>query len=213
MKGGIWALSVGLLLLVGSTAAAEDWEEESTGAGWKIHSKAMSDSGVAMLRGTMTLPYTVEEVAAVLTDIEKHDTFMPGLKKVKIISEHKLANGHHVQYVYQISSVPVINDRDAVLYTETWKETSKAGTVSWKSKFNAVSDHGPKPTDDMVRIERLTGRWIISPTRTGKAKFVYYCHAEGGGSVPDFLVQNGQVSFLEGVLEGLKKRTKERAGK
>lgn len=211
-----WTLSFGVvvcLVALATPATAQDWEEESSGPGWKIHSKEMKDSGVAMLRGTMTLPYTVEEVAAVLTDIEKHDTFMPGLKKVKILSEEKNKKGHHIQYVYQVSSVPVINDRDAVLYTETWSETNKAGAVTWKSKFHAVHDRGPKPTDDMVRIQRLSGRWTISPTKSGKARFVYYCHAEGGGSVPDFLVQNGQVSFLEGVLSGLKKRTRKLAKK
>lgn len=204
------ARRLGWFLVVALTASAAwadgGWSKEDSGQDMTLYSRDMADSGIDTLKIEATLAYSPDEVAGILNDISQLGTYMPAIKSTRIVSEKKRADGHVIYVLYQVNNVPVVTDRDVVLLTDTWSVGEGASKV-WHSTFKAVSDRGPKATDDYVRITRLNGGWTLTPMEGGKSsRFVYTMHAEVGGNVPDFMVQNGQEDSLMEMVSGLKKR-------
>jgi len=192
------------LAFVTFTQETEAWELRDSDGSVKIYSKVKQGSGIPTLKGTVTIPLSSDSVGQVLTDLKNHYRFVPHMKSIKVIEESVDAQGVVFQLLHQINALPVIDDRDVVLDTKTWRSETD-GKVSWQSTFKAVANRGPKPTEDMVRIPSMTGAWGVSPgTRPDTCKVTYITHVEVGGLVPDTLAEHAQVSALAELLEALR---------
>jgi hypothetical protein len=127
------------------------------------------------------------------------------MKSIRVIESSVDSNGAVLQLLHQVNALPVIDDRDVVLDTKTWR-SEKNGKVSWQSTFKAVTNRGPQPIDGMVRIPVMTGAWGVSPgPRPDTCKVTYITHVEVGGLIPDTLAEHAQLSALSDLLEALRK--------
>lgn len=191
--------------------AAQEWETRHNEDGVKIHTKAIEDSGVEVIKGTMDVPWSPEEVAGVIFNAEAQRKYLVGIKELKVLGETTTAKGKKVRTIYQRTSHPGIDDRDVVLKFSSWSKPGKRGDV-WHVKFKSVKQKsGAK--DGIVQISKLSGGWTISPHPSGKgSRIVYRCHAEIGGNVPDFMVNAGQVDNLLEMLANARAEMKKALG-
>ncbi len=208
MKKCAWVSRIAAVLCVlglgGVAAAGDKWEERDKGGGATIFSKDKAGSDVDVIKGVIQLPYTTAEVARILTSNDPRDTFIPDMKHFKILKEEKLPTGRLVQFIHQISAVPVISDREVIVRAETWSEPGDKGDT-WHSTFKATLQNAPPPNADIVRIVQLEGAWVLKPTGDGKGSvFTYTAHAEVGGNVPDFMAESGQIDNLLQMLKNLR---------
>ncbi len=196
------------LLVAGmvTPALGGPWSEAERDEGVVVETRAEPNSDVDRVRGRVILTYTTDQVAAVLTDVAHHHTFMPKMERADVLERSVRPDGRVVQLIHQLTALPVINNRDVVLHTETWSEQTPDGRV-WHSTFHALRDAGPPLQDGWVRITRLSGAWTLSPIANGQGTaFSYECHAEVGGNVPDFMAESGQVGTVIEMLKGLRAR-------
>ncbi len=201
-----------VVLLTATVAMAAGWEKADSEDGVNLYTKDLPNSGIDALKADMTLPYTTDQVAELLTDLKEIRNYSPAVKATKLLNEKTLDNGHHVMLTHQVTHIPAFDDRDVVLRSETWSEKTDKGTV-WKSTFKSVTGVGPAEDPDMVRMPALDGAWTLTPTKNGTAtRFVYIMHTEIGGNLPDFLVQSGQNDALLDMMIRIGKRCDERFG-
>lgn len=189
-----------------SADAAEAWVLQDSSADLRVYSRATPGSGMDTIKASIQLEHPAESVAAVLTDISQQHTFVPHMRSIEVLKKTTLADGKFRQLIYQVNSLPIIDDRDVVLSSLTWDETVK-GLRIWKSTFKAITDKGPPPRDDMVRIEKMVGAWTVRERVPGRSCTVtYITHTEVGGMIPDILAREGQLSALADLLLALQKR-------
>lgn len=186
--------------------AGEQWELAERDGAATVHTLDIDTSDVDVMRGQLVLPYSSEEVARIVKDMNELKNYVPSLKVLKVLSEEKGADGAMIHHIYQLSYVPAFDDRDVVLKSRTWSESTPDGAV-WRSTFESVSGVGPTSPDGVVRMASLKGGWEVRPTSKGTV-FTYTCHAEVGGNLPDFLVSSGQVGATMDILKGLRARLK-----
>ena len=181
------------------------WEHRDSSGGVHLYSKPHKDSGVPKIKGTVIIPRSPDHVGKILTDLKNHHRFVPHMKSIKVLEQTVDADGTVIQLLHQVNDLPVISNRDVVLVSETDRIT-KNEKIFWQSTFKAVTDRGPKPSEDMVRIERMTGAWGVSPgPRRGTSKVTYITHVEVGGLIPDKLAEHAQISALQDLLKALTK--------
>ena len=95
---------------------------------------------------------------------------------------------------------------DMVLEAVTWPRGTGAKRV-WRSQFRAISSAEPPPPEGVVRIEQLTGDWVIraGPDQRGST-LIYTNHVELDGPIPTFLVESVRTKKMLELLSGLQRR-------
>lgn len=207
-------LAVLAVVLAGTcpvAAAAGDWTAQHSGDGVSIHTRSIDTSGVEQFKGTMDVPWTPEEVATVIFDVDAQRRYLVGIKEIKVLGETTTSSGKVVRTIYQLSAHPPVDDREVVLKSSMWSTTGKKGTV-WHVAFKRQKFKGTAK-DGVVQVSKLEGGWTISAHPSGKgSRIVYRCHAEIGGNVPDFMVNAGQVDNLLGMLTNVRAELKAKLG-
>jgi hypothetical protein len=85
--------------------------------------------------------------------------------KIGRVSEAKvLSRDARGLYVYERLNLPIISDRDFTLRVTHGVEGERRWIAYW-----AVTDHGPKQRDGIVRVTSHNGVWELLPTQGGKA--------------------------------------------
>ena len=178
------------------------WSEPLTGRGFE---KLFDEDGVSVFRhrrsalvrlgaeGRFGVP--PDELRRVLLAYERHGK---GLKRV--VESRVLERGAGWLLVYQRLNLPVLDDRDHVLFV-TWGEDDDR--TLW-TRFRAVNDQGPPPRDDVVRLTHHRGSWQLRAIDGGRATAArYQVSLDLGGLLPGWLARasaGDEVPALFGEL-------------
>jgi hypothetical protein len=105
---------------------------------------------------------------------------------------------------YDKIKTPVVSDRD---YTMRIRRVSEGD--SRKLVFQTVTEFGPPPDPDYVRMPITQGAWEMSPDPNGGSIVRYWVYSEPGGSVPAWIIRDPQVKeALEDFRRALKDAAK-----
>ena len=98
------------------------------------------------------------EVEAVLLDYGAYRRINPSLAESVVLNRQA-----GEQLVYQHLKLPMLKDRDFTLRV-VWTEGRPNGL-----SFSIDAKRGPAPSGKAVRMARLTGQWVLTPIRGGRA--------------------------------------------
>ena len=198
---------VGSSLLTPLTASANDWSMEYSRSGVTMYSSVLPNSSVNVYRAEIVLPYSTDQVVAILSDIERYKEFMPNTVESSIIERKAVSEQREIALIYQRLDLPTISDRDFVVKADTRRRTSSLGNF-WTIDFQPNEDsRAPKPGDDVVRVKVVSGKWLLTPIKDGKATHLTAIrHMELGGNVPSFMVNSGLRDGLHETLIKLRDR-------
>ena len=101
-------------------------------------------------------------------------------------------------------NAPLVARRDYTLRIvdeSRWQQ----GKGFFKTRWT-VSDRGPPPRPDMVRITVNEGSWLLEPVDNGtKPKATYLLFTDPGGSLPAWVSNTANSTTIPDVFEALRK--------
>ncbi len=190
---------VSLFCLTQLTAQEGAWKKAKEEKGVVVYTRSIEDSDFIAFKAVTEVNASLDEVEAALRDIENYDewyhqvSFGEVLKKVH----------DNVGYCYITVDVPwPATDRDNIFKFE-WARSDNGKTLTLTS--HAVPDYLPTKKE-FVRIPMSDSIWKITAKSNNKVEIYHQAHADPGGSIPSWMVNNFVVNGPIYSLSRLRER-------
>lgn len=182
--------------LIGLVSAAPVWKLDDSVDGVDIELREVPGSDFEEIRLTTTSPLPLDRLCNAVWAKDVGNKAEGDFKKRVVIRE--TANE---RWTYEQIHVPVVSDRDYVMYVQLVQPASTGRCVV---RFETRTDPAYPPFEDIVRIPSVRGRWELSPLENGRVRIQYEVYSDPGGSVPAMFARGSQrdaaVSFLKVIL-------------
>lgn len=126
---------------------------------------------------------------ALLMDFSTWPSWAYGCERIDVLQ----TIGYTEAYLYQVTNVPVIRDRDSILRATS---TSSDGEVV--IKFESAPDYclnnersacASTNNSSLVRVREMSGSFSLKKFSAKEVEVTWRQHQDPGGLVPDFLVR------------------------
>ncbi len=170
-----------LCLCVTQAIAQAEWQRLAARDGIKVYAKTVPDSKIRAMKAECVLQAGVDEVIALLMDVEAAGQWVCHTKSCKLI---KKVSDTELFYHTEVSLPWPLDNRDFVTHLKVVKhEKSDIVTVE------APAVPGIVPLrEGIVRISASTNRWLIRPLPNGKVWVEYLLQVDPGGHIPAHVV-------------------------
>lgn len=136
-----------------------------------------------------------EQVFAMLLDYDRQVRVLDRLSESQV-----LTRGRDSLLVYQRLNLPVISDRDYILYVH-WR---KEGDQIW-IEYRAVRGPGPRPRPGVVRVTDHSGIWRLWPLNRGRSTGVRLeTRIDMAGWLPRWMARSSAGDELPDMFAGLR---------
>ena len=146
------------------------------------------------IRATAHAATTPAAILATLWRHEEYTQFVPYLKRLEV-----LRDDGDTKLVYEQFGIPVLRDRDRVVRVT---RTTDAASGTCDLTIVAVTDEGPPPDPDHVRVTRSTAAWHLVPA-DGGTDVTYTVKTDGGGIVPGWIVNAAQKDAVPKLVRAV----------
>lgn len=96
--------------------------------------------------------------------------------------------------------LPIVKDRDYSIRISRYADTARG---LFQFSGNCITDTGPPPNDDHVRVTRCTAQLTIEPAEDGRTMVTYVAFADPGGRLPKWIVNAVAAKAVIEVVEKL----------
>lgn len=168
-------------LCVTCAVAQTDWKRVAARDEIKVYAKTIADSKIKAMKAECTLDAGVEEVIALLLDVNAAERWVCHTKSCKLI---RRVSDTELYYHTEVSLPWPLDNRDFVTHLRVIRhEKGDAVTVE------APAVPGILPLrEGIVRISGSVNRWLIRPLPNGKAWVEYMLQVDPGGHIPAHVV-------------------------
>ncbi len=194
------------LLLISSlffsiTAYADNWQLAKKEKGIQVYTRNISGSPLKAFKGIVTLP---THLAAIIATINDTSAYTQLFHKAKYAQELKRISKTE-SYRYIVTALPwPIKNRDSIIHS-TLKQNPKSKVV--QITLNAAPNYIPQKPN-LVRIQKLTGRWLLIPEKD-QVKVIYEISVSPGGNLPMWLINSMSVDIPFITLKNLRNLVKQ----
>lgn len=172
---------VALYLSVTLAIAQAEWKRVAARDGIKVYAKTVPDSKIRAMKAECVLQAGVDEVIALLMDVEAAGQWVCHTKSCKLI---KRVSDTELFYHTEVSLPWPLDNRDFVTQLKVIKDEA-SGIVT----VDAPAVPGIVPVrEDVVRVSRSINRWLIRPLANGKVWIEYTLQVDPGGHIPAHVV-------------------------
>jgi len=196
-------LCVSFLLISSSIAEANSqWRLDKDEEGIQVYLRNTSDSAVKSFKSNMTVNGSLSSVLSVIEDIDSYPRWLHNCRSAKVLQS--TSETQSVVYVVTDMPWPVV-DRDAAFTSHRIQnKTNKRIEIKLSVLPKVVANVAGK-----VRIQKLQGRWLLTPLEKGKINVVYEMSIDPGGNIPKWVVNAMAVDLPFYTLKKLRKISKE----
>lgn len=178
---------------------AEGWKKVVDGD-VAIYARNLPGERAAAIRGITVMKVTPAEVRAVLID-EAY------ARRAKYIDEYRTIDkpAPNVVIRYTRLGLPIVDDRDYFIEITREKDLAPDGSGTFHSVWKPWGLDRPS-RKGVVRVTINSGYWDVTPADGGAhARVEYYLQFDPGGSMPGWVVDEGNRRILPDVLRGIEK--------
>lgn len=195
------ALFICLLSLSSFVSASNknDWTLKREKDGINIYSRTSDYSRFNDIRVDMDLPGTVEQLAAILRDVDKYTDWVYATRSSKIVRK---VNENEVIYYAEVGTPWPAANRD---YFADLKISINAANHSMNVVSVGMKDYQPEKKD-LVRVPMSRGSWSVITTSTGKIHLQYILEIDPGGAIPAWLMNSFASKAPLETFSNLKKK-------
>lgn len=198
MKGSIILFMVFVLFCPESFCQADnEWKLKKDKDEISVYTRQAEDSDIIEIKVISNVKATVDQVSAMLADVETYKKWMPNVKSTKILEE--VSNEEKYYYIELNAPWPISNRDNIIHYHHTADE--KSGTV--KIFVNGVPDYLPE-TPGIVRIVRSNGIWQLTPNANGETEILSTYLSDPSGSLPFWVIKMFVVGSIYDTFVNLK---------
>lgn len=160
---------------------AEDWKLVKDEDGIQVYLTTVPGSAYKAYRGVTTIKASLERLRSLQDDAIVSCRWIFQCRTQRILK----SEGAQSWMYSQFNTPWLVSARDSVLHVTT--SVSADGAVT--RQIQALPDYLPKQ-DDLVRVSRVDGYWLLQPKSDGVVEVIYQAHTEPGGSVPSWLANS-----------------------
>lgn len=169
------------LLLCGYAWAQGDWKLKTDKDDVQVYMKAEDNSSYKSVKTVTTLHTSLSAVSAILLDVLKTPDWVYGTKQCSLLKKESPTS----LYYYAEMGMPwPVSNRDFVIRISlSQNPQSKIVTVLATNLPTYIPEK-----DGIVRIQKSSGKWTISPVGNGMVRVEYILQIDPGGSLPASIV-------------------------
>lgn len=195
-------LAIGLLCLLSMNAWAQpDWKLNTNKEGIKVYTSLSEKSAFKAIKTIGNVESSMSRLAMVLMDVSNTEEWVYGAKNPKLLKQFTPTD----LIYYAEAALPwPMSHRDFIIrITMTQDPVTKVVSM--------VTENLPKYIAEkkgIVRIQRSTGIWKLTPVEKGVIKVEYTLQVDPGGLLPAWLVNlfaaTGPFQSLKGLRQEVK---------
>jgi hypothetical protein len=162
--------------------------------------EADSEEGRALpiMIGTTTMKADAEQIASWVTAVHTYVDWQHNCDEARVLIQ---PDGSLLTYNRVASPWPV-SDRDVVLRSS--REELEGGGI--RLEFRSTEEANLDTPRGVVRMPRLFGSYVLTPTNEGGTHVVYTVDSDPGGSLPGWLIKQAGKDLPYRTLKKLKAR-------
>ena len=193
-----------LLLCVysASSQANTQWRLDKDEDGVKVYLRDTKGSALKSFKSTVTLNTNLSSILAVIRDTTSYPRWLHNCRSAKTLKREGARKS--INYIVTNMPWPVV-DRDVIVSSVL---TQNRSNKRIEIKLNALPKFTPK-VNGKVRIEKMQGRWLLTPTGDSKVNVVYELAIDPGGNIPKWVVNSMAVDLPFNTLQKLKTMVKQ----
>jgi hypothetical protein len=198
------ALYFCLLSLTAFAPAADknEWMLKRGIDGINIYSRRSDFSRFDDTKVDMELTGTIEQLAAILRDIDRYSDWVYATRITQIV---KRLNENEVIYYGEIGTPWPAANRD---YFADLKISFNPDDRSMNVLSVALKDYQPEKKD-LVRVPLLRGHWLVTTESAKKIHLQYILELDPGGAIPGWILNNFAARAPFETFSNLKKKMEE----
>ncbi|GAA4104341.1 START domain-containing protein [Mucilaginibacter panaciglaebae] len=171
------------------------WTFKTESSGIKVYVDNKSAMKVKPIKVESSINATPTQIAAVLLDVENYPDWVYKIKSTSLV---KQTSATDLFYYAEINMPWPAQNRDfAAHITVTQNPETKVITIDAPS----VADLVPEK-EDLTRVKRSHGKWILIPDGNNKTKVTYYFTLEPDGGAPAWIIN---LFITDGPMQSFKK--------
>jgi hypothetical protein len=188
-----------LLLILSSANAQEDWKLKSDKDNIKTYSRKLADSKINAVKIESVFPCSVSQFISVLMDVDSYDDWVYNSKSTRLV---KQVSPSEMYYYSEVGFPWPTTNRDFVSHVIISQDPrTKVARVDAKNVPGLVP---VKP--NIVRIEKSSGEWIITPISKNEIRIEYVLQVDPGGDLPAWLINPFASKGLVETFKNLRKQ-------
>ena len=181
-----------------SWISAQDWKLEKDVDGIKIYTRDEPGSNNKAFKGITEVQASVDEVCAILEDVEQCDEWDEDVKEIKVF-EHE--QGKMFRYYISYEVPWPFQDRDLCLESVF---TTDPATGNRQLKTKSIPDALPVE-EDMVRMINYWQCWTLIAKPNGITEIVMEGFADPAGSIPSWVANMAVTGSPLKMLQNIRK--------
>lgn len=195
-----------LLLCVTNAHAQVEWKRVAVRNGIKVYAKTVPDSKIKAMKAECVLDAGVDEVVALLLDVQAAERWVCHTKSCKLI---KKVSDTELLYHTEVSLPWPLDNRDFVTHLRVIKaENNPIVTIE------APAIPGIMPLrEGVVRISTSINRWVLHPLPNARVRVEYMLQVDPGGHVPTHVVNMFACRAPIETFQNMRKVLAERKGR
>lgn len=175
------ALACALLWLgAGPVQASDGWKLALERDGVRVEQQEVPGRGLPVFRARGRIAAPLEDVLAVILDVERHPEWMPRCDEIRVLERREPLGADF--YVRMGMPWPV-SDRDAVLTSDTTRPSAEESLT----RFRLGDQARVAPVSGVVRMPTLDGHYALHAVDASTTHVEYRVDADPGGMIPDWL--------------------------
>lgn len=187
------------LCTVSIIAQEEDWKLKSDKDDIKTYSRKLADSKINAVKVESVFAVPATQFVAVLLDVPSYDTWVYNSKSTRLI---KQVSPSELFYYSEVSFPWPTTNRDFVSHVVISQDPATKVV-----RINAKNVSGIVPVkQNIVRIEKSSGEWIITPVGKNQVKIEYVLQVDPGGDLPAWLINPFASKGLVETFKNLRKQ-------
>jgi hypothetical protein len=169
------------MILCFDSLAQDGWKLKTDKDEVQVYMKAEENSSYKSVKTVTTMRTTLSAVSAILLDVLKTPDWVYGTKQCSLLKKESPTS----LYYYAEMGMPwPVSNRDFVIRISlSQNPQTKVVTVIATNLPTYIPEK-----DGIVRIQRSSGRWTISPVGNGMVRVEYILQIDPGGSLPASIV-------------------------
>ena len=172
---------IGLLLCVASVAQAEpDWVLKKDKDGIRVYSAKVSNSGFRAVKAECTVQATLSQMAALLSDIDRHHEWVYSVKSARVL---QVVGPAEFIYYSEVDAPWPCSNRDFIVSFKMVQPSPGILTI----ESHAEPDQYPEQPR-IVRVRYSVSHWTMTVAGDNSVKVEYTIQFDPGGSVPAWIV-------------------------
>ena len=166
--------------------------------GITVESDSEEGRALPIMIGTTTMNASAERIASWVTAVHTYVDWQHNCDEARVLTQ---PDGSHLTYNRVASPWPV-SDRDVVLRSS--RAELEGGGI--RLEFRSTEDAKLDTPRGVVRMPRLIGSYVLTPTAEGGTHVVYTLDSDPGGSLPAWLIKQASKDLPFRTLKKLKAR-------